>query len=184
MDDNGIVELYWARSEEAIPSTAAKYGRYLGGVSYNILRVYEDAEECVNDTYLKAWNAMPPHRPSILSAFLARITRRLSIDRWRKGNAQMRGGGEVTLALDELGDCVSGRDSIEGELMQQELIDCLNCFLDMLPDTERWVFICRYWYMDSIKEICLQFGFSESKVKSMLHRTRQKLRLKLEQEGH
>lgn len=184
MDDNGIIELYWARSEDAIPSTAAKYGKYLGGISFNILGVYEDAEECVSDTYLKAWNAMPPYRPSILSAFLAKIIRRLSIDRWRKANAARRGGGEITLALEELGDCISGRDSVESELARKELIMLLNGFLNTLSDTERRVFLCRYWYMDSIRTICGQFGFSESKVKSMLYRTRQKLRAQLEREGH
>ncbi len=184
MDDSQIVELYWSRAEEAVPQTAAKYGKYLYGISWNILYQHEDAEECVNDTYQRAWNAMPPSRPSILSAFLGKITRRLSIDRWRRAHTQMRGSGQIPLALSELEECVSGNFSIEDEMERQELAKLLDGLLSALPETERRVFLCRYWYLYSIREIGDRFGFSESKVKSMLHRTRLKLRDKLSQEGH
>ena len=184
MDDQRIVELYWSRSESAVLETDKKYGTYLNSISYNILASREDAQECVNDTYHNAWNAMPPTRPSILSTFLGKITRRLSIDRWRRLNAEKRGGGELTLTLDELEDCVSGSGSVEDEIERQELQKLLSDFLDMLPVTERRVFLCRYWYMDSIQSIALQFGFSQSKVASMLHRTRAKLRTVLEKEGY
>ena len=184
MEDENIVALYWNRSENAVTETAAKYGSYLNSISFNILSNREDAQECVNDTYHDAWNSMPPHRPSILSTFLGKITRRISIDRWRKLNAKKRGGDELTLALDELGDCVSGFGRVEDELQRRELIRLFNAFLNTLPDTERRVFLCRYWYMDSIGSISQQFGFSQSKVASMLHRTRAKLRVVLEKEGY
>ena len=184
MDDTRIVALYWDRSDEAIPETASKYDSYLTSISYNILASREDAEECVNDTYHDAWNSMPPHRPSILSTFLGKITRRISIDRWRKLTADKRGGGELALALDELEDCVSGTGSIENEMERRELEKLFNDFLNALPVTERRVFLCRYWYMDSIQSIAQQFGFSQSKVASMLHRTRAKLRAVLAKEGY
>ena len=184
MDDQRIVELYWSRAESAILETDKKYGAYLNSISYNILASREDAQECVNDTYHNAWNAIPPTRPSILSTFLGKITRRLSIDRWRRLNAEKRGGGELTLTLDELECCVSGSGSVENEIERQELKKLLSDFLDTLPVTERRVFLCRYWYMDSIQSIALQFGFSQSKVASMLHRTRAKLRTVLEKDGY
>ena len=169
MEDNNIVELFWRRSESAIAETELKYGRYLHSISYRILTDTEDARECVNDTYNDAWQSMPPHRPLVLSTFLGKITRRISIDRWRMRNAQKRGGGEIVLVLDELENCVS---------------ELLNSFLGTLTDLERRVFLCRYWYMDSIQTIAKKFGFSQSKVTSMLHRTRGKLRTMLEKEGY
>lgn len=184
MDDDRIVELYWKRNENAIKETDAKYGSYLNSISYNILVNSEDAQECVNDTYHDAWNSMPPHRPSILSTFLGKITRRISIDRWRKYQAVKRGGGEITLALEELEDCIAGTNDVEKEFERQELINLINRFLRSLPDIERRVFMCRYWYMDSIPSISKQFGFSQSKVTSMLHRTRGKLRAQLVKEGY
>lgn len=183
MEDSGIVALYWQRDESAIRETASKYGGYLNIISYQILLNAEDAEECVNDTYFDAWNTMPPHRPSILATFLGKITRRISIDLWRKRSADKRGGGEVVLALDELAECVSGSDDIEAAFERQELQRKLNDFLLGLAARERQVFLCRYWYLDSVSDISRRFGFSESKTKSMLFRTRQKLRIMLEKEG-
>lgn len=183
MDDNSIMELYWSRSETAISETAVKYGGYCYSIAYNILTNNEDAEESVSDTWLAAWNAMPPRRPSILATFLGKITRRLSIDRWRQHHAAKRGGGQMVLALDELEECVSGGESMENTFARKQLSRCLNRFVEDLSDTERKVFLCRYWYLDSTAEVAQRFGFSESKVKSMLHRTRGKLRLELEKEG-
>ena len=184
MDDDRIVALYWSRSEAAITETAAKYGSYLRSISFSILGSREDAQECVNDTYHDAWNAMPPHRPSVLSAFLGKITRRISIDRWRKRNAEKRGGGELPLALEELEECVSGSGSVEDEVQRKELEQLLDRFLDALPVTERRVFLRRYWYLDSVQSIARQFGFSRRKTASMLHRTRAKRRTLLEKEGY
>ena len=169
MDDQNIIALYWARSETAISETAQKYGGYCFSIAKNILTNHEDAEESVNDTYLTAWNAMPPRRPSILATFLGKITRRLAIDRWRYRNACKRGGGEVTLALDELEDCAS-QDSLERAMDRKELAVAFNSFLS------------RYWYLDPIADIAEHFGFSVSKVTSMLRRTRGRLRQALEKE--
>ncbi|MBE6724243.1 MAG: sigma-70 family RNA polymerase sigma factor [Ruminococcaceae bacterium] len=184
MEDHQIVDLYWQRNENAIAETAAKYGNYLYGISNHILQNAEDAEECVNDTYNDAWQSMPPHRPSILSTFLGKITRRISIDLWRKHSAEKRGGGVIPLALDELEECVSGTGDVEGEVERLELQKMLNDFLLALPQTERVVFMRRYWYMDSVSDIAGRFACSESKVKSMLYRTRNRLRAMHEKEGY
>ncbi len=181
--DDRIVELYWARSEDAIRETAAKYGEYCHYIAYNILYNREDAEESVNDTYLDAWESMPPHKPSILSTFLGKITRRISIDRWRKKHAGKRGGRQMDLILDELEDCVTASYDVETVIEQKETARIIEEFLDSLPATERRVFLRRYWYMDSIAKIALDYDFTESKTASMLHRTRKKLRDKLEMEG-
>lgn len=183
MDDLAIVQLYFDRSETAITETDKKYGPYCYTIAYNILANKEDAEESVSDTYLAAWNAMPPRRPSILSTFLGKITRRLSIDRWRTRTAYKRGGGEIPLALDELSECVSGGETPEQTVMRRQMALAFNRFLQALPETERSVFLCRYWYLDPIADIAAHFGFTESKVNSMLHRTRAKLRSMLQKEG-
>ena len=184
MDDELIVQLYWDRSEDAITETDRKYGKYCNSIAYGILRDKEDAEESVNDTYMDAWNAMPPHRPSILATFLGKITRRISIDRWRSNTRAKRGGGEVVLALGELEQCISHGQSPEQEIEKKILGEAINRFLDKLSAEERRVFLARYWYMDSIKEIAAHFKSSQSKVTSMLLRTRNKLRNHLEKEGH
>lgn len=183
MDDHQIVELYWNRSEQAISQTDQKYGRYCYGIAYNILANQEDAEESVNDTYMAAWDAIPPRRPSVLATFLGKITRHISIDRWRSRSAYKRGGGQITVALEELEECIPSGQTVEQEYGKKELLAAYNRFIEKLPATERSVFLRRYWYLDSIGDIALQYGFSESKVKSMLHRTRQKLRSCLAQEG-
>ena len=183
MEDSLIVELYWARSEAAITETSKKYGKYCYAIAYNILSNAEDADESVNDTYFDAWNSMPPHRPSILSTFLGKIARRISIDKWRGRTADKRGGGEIVQALDELADCVPSGHSVEHEAEAAALKKIINDFVMSLPLMERRVFICRYWYLDSISAIAGQFGFSQSKVKMMLHRQRKKLLSVLEREA-
>ena len=183
MEDAHIVDLYWQRSENAVAETASKYGRYCYSIAYNILTNHNDAEESVNDTYLGAWNSMPPHRPTILSTFLGKITRRTAIKKWQREHAAKRGGGDIVIALEELEDCVPAGRSMEQEIETDELGKVIDEFVMLLPLTERNIFICRYWYLDPISEICRQFGFSNSKVKSMLHRTRKKLRAYLERKG-
>lgn len=183
MDDSKIVELYWNRSEQAIAETDQKYGRYCYRIAYNILTSKEDAEESVNDTYMTAWNAIPPRRPSVLATFLGKITRHLSIDRWRTRSAYKRGGGQMVLALEELEECVASSENVEQTYAKKELLAAYQRFIEKLPVTERRVFLLRYWYLDSIGDIAQKYGFSESKVKSMLHRTRQKLYRCLVEEG-
>lgn len=181
MDDQNIIALYWERSENAISETAQKYGSYCYSIAKNILTNHEDAEESVNDTYLAAWKAIPPHRPAILATFLGKITRRLSIDRWRSRNARKRGDGEIILALEELEDCASD-DGVEKTMERKRLAAAFNRFLEALPQTERQVFLGRYWYLDPIADIADHYGFSVSKVTSMLRRTRLKLREYLQKE--
>lgn len=180
MEDSHIVDLYWLRSENAISETMIKYGRYCYAIAFNILANKDDADESVNDTYMGAWESMPPHRPSILSTFLGKITRRLSIDKWRARTADRRGGGEIQLALDELSDCIPAETNVELEIEAAELENLINDFINTLSSTEKRIFICRYWYLDSISSICRQFDFTQSKVKSMLYRTRGKLLIYLE----
>ena len=182
MDDQKIIDLYWSRSETAITETDQKYGKYCYSIAYNILTNNEDAEESVNDTYMAAWKTMPPKRPSILATFLGKITRHLSIDRWRSRNRYKRGGGEIVLALEELEECVTDSQTMEAAYERKQLALVLNRFLESLPETERRIFLCRYWYLDSISDIASYYGFSDSKVTSMLHRTRMKLRTVLEKE--
>ena len=184
MEDYQIVDLYWARNERAIQESDVKYGKMLKSVSSSLLSSPEDAEECVNDTYLDAWNSIPPHRPNSLALFLGKITRRISIDLYRRKNAQKRGGGEMALVLDELYQCIADETDVEKEFEKLHLSQVINEFVKYLPRNEQKVFICRYWYMDSIQSISRRFGYSESKVKSMLFRTREKLRDALRKEGY
>lgn len=183
MEDSRIIDLYWQRSEDAIRETDAKYGSYCHAIAYRILQDGEDARECVNDTWLGAWNAMPPHRPAVLSTFLGKITRRISINRRNMKQADRRGGGELPLALAELEACIPHGDMPEQVLEERELTHLLNRFVLALPLMQRRVFLRRYWYLDSIEDISRMTGFSRSKVKSMLHRTRKRLRIYLEKEG-
>lgn len=181
MEDQQILDLYWRRSEAAISETADKYGGYCHFIAYNILRNGEDSEECVNDTYLRAWEAIPPRRPNNLAVFLGKITRNLSLDRYRHATAEKRGGGELTLALEELAFCVSSLD--RDPLDEVALTDLWNRFLGALPVQQRKIFLRRYWYANSIKEIASEYGVSESKGKMSLLRSRKRLKAVLEGEG-
>ena len=183
MNDSQIVNMYWERNEKAVEETQKKYGSFCYSVAYSILCNEEDAKESVNDTYLDAWNSIPPHKPSVLSAFLGKITRRISIDKWRNKNAARRGGGQITDTLDELAECIPDSNGIEKQLEEKALNETINSFIKSLPEKEQKIFICRYWYLDSIKSISEQFGFSQSKVTSMLFRIREKLRKILMEEG-
>ncbi len=182
MDDTNIVELYWARSDEAIYETHRKYGSYCFSIAHNILPSREDAEESVNDTYLAAWRSIPPHRPHTLSTYLGKITRRISIDRWRRMSAEKRGGGTVFLALEELAECIPSNTDPAAELEAQELAECIGSFLDTLPSLERTLFLKRYFNMEKLQDIARNYNISLSKAKSMLYRIRRKLRVYLEKE--
>ena len=183
MEDIQIVDLYFRRSEQALDETAHKYGKYLFSIAYNILCSNRDAEEAVNDTYLGAWHSIPPHRPNRLSTYLGKITRRISLEKWKMMRTQKRGGGEVPLALEELSECIPGNETPQQTIELKELTRSINTFLETLPETEQRIFVSRYWYLTPIKTIAKQFGFSESKVKSMLSRTRGKLKNHLKKEG-
>lgn len=182
MKDREIVDLFLQRSEAAIGEAQRKYGRYLRAIAMRILDDGPDADEVVNDTYLGAWNSIPPHEPEDLAGFLGKIARQSAIKRWRRRNAAKR-GGETALALDELSEAVSPGGDPERELEAAELGRALDRFAAALPEAQRRVFLCRYWYLDPIADIAERFGYSESKVKSMLMRTRKKLKRFLCEEG-
>lgn len=183
MEDSQIVALYFGRDERAIDETARKYGKYCFSIAHSILGNREDAEEAVSDTYLGIWATIPPHKPVHLSTFLGKIARRTALKRWEKNHTQKRGHGELALALEELSEFLSDGQTPETTIENQELTRLLNEFLRILPQEERQVFVCRYWYLDSIADIAKRFGFSQSKVKSMLARTRKKLYTTLQREG-
>ena len=183
MTDQQIVVLYWQRSESAIAETDRHYGRYFHYIAYGILQDEEDAKETVNDTYLKAWNTMPPQRPNHLKAFLGRITRQLSINRLEQNTAAKRGGGQYALSLEELAACIPDGSSEEALVSRIALTDALNRFLRGLPKEHRQIFLLRYWYAASIGEIATFFGIRQSKATSILFRARNKLKAFLEKEG-
>lgn len=184
MEDRKIIELFFDRDEQAIQETDKKYGRYCLSIAHNILNNTQDAEETVNDVYIGTWNAIPPHCPENLSAFLGKITRRYAIKRWRAARALKRGGGEVPLVLEELMGCIPAGSDMERDMEMADLNNLLNRFIASLPKQERTVFVCRYWYMDPVGSIANRYGYSQSKVKSMLSRTRSKLRIYLKKEDY
>lgn len=183
MKDHEIVDLYWERKESAISATAEKYGKYCHAISYNILHNDEDAEECVNDTYLGAWKSIPPRRPERLSTYLGKITRNLSLNRFKQYNAEKRGLGQSALVLSELEDCIPGETGVERIAEEKVLVSSIDQFLWAQPEQKRNIFIRRYWYLYPIRDIAENYGVSESKVASMLFRMRNELKTHLEQEG-
>lgn len=183
MDDAAIVSLYWQRDESAIQKTEEKYGRYLTKIAYQILASREDSEESVNDTYLKAWKSMPPHKPGILSTYLGRITRQRSIDIFRERHREKRGGSEYALSLTELEDCLTVGDSTGGAVDAALLAEAIGAYLGGLSQEVRTVFLERYYFLDPVTEIAARRGMSLPKIKSMLYRTRQGLRQHLVKEG-
>lgn len=175
MQDEKIVQLYWERNEQAITETSEKYGHYCTKIAYNILCSSEDAQECVNDTYVNAWSSLPPHKPKILSTFLGKIVRNLSFNRYKHEHALKRGGGETALVLDELCEIVSDKEDVESAVSRKELVKALNEFISKLTKEKRYMFIRRYWYTDSVKDIAEKCGLSENSVSVELNRTRKKL---------
>lgn len=183
MEDKNIIKLYFERSETAIAETAAKYGKLLYTIANNILYNEEDTEECVNDTYLKAWEVIPPQIPEKLAAFLGKITRNLAISRYRHNSSKKRGGGQVEYALEELAECIPDKNTTEQAISDKLFLERMNAFLEELPAEKRKIFMQRYWYLRKVSEIAEEFSMSESKVKMILHRTRNTLKAVLEKEG-
>ena len=176
MTDEGIVSLYWDRDEQAITETDLKYGRYCFAIAYNILCNKEDSDECVNDTYNAAWNSMPPQRPVILSAFLGKIVRNISLNRYKEITAQKRGGNQMELILDELGEIASEMPGRDDRVIQTQLVKAINEFLAGLPAEKRIMFVRRYWYADDIGAIAKRMGMSANNVSVEIRRIRLKLR--------
>lgn len=183
MDDEGIIQLYWDRNDQAIRITSEKYGHYCRSIARNILNNDEDAEECVNDTYLNAWNSMPTHWPAQLAAFLGKITRNLSFNKYKHNRAEKRGGGEIAVVLDELADCVSDTDNIEQIMDRRELAKAINSFVRGLSTKKRELFIRRYWYADPVLKIAADHGMLPGSVSKTLERTRKQLREYLTERG-
>ena len=183
MEDGQIIDLYWNRDQRALRETEGKYGRLLHSIAWNLLHSREDSEECVNDTYLRAWEAIPPARPGAFRTWLGQITRNLSLDRWKRRRAEKRGGGAEVL-LGELEECVpAGDGGPERALEDRELAEALDVFLRGLSREGRSMFLRRYWYGESLAEIGAALGCGEGKVKSSLFRSRKALRAYLEEEG-
>lgn len=183
-EDSRIIELYFERNESAVAETDKKYGAYCMTVSKNILGNEEDAKECLNDTYLAAWNSIPPKIPEKLSLFLGKITRNLSLNRYRKNETKKRGGGTADIVFDEIGEIISGSENPEEKFERKEIIGAVNEFLRTLPEEKRSIFICRYWYFDSIEDIAARFGKKESGIYSSLERTRKNLWKYLSERGY
>ncbi len=184
IDDCELIHLYRAGSEDAITASERKYGAYCFKIAMRVLGNAEDARECINDVWLKAWNEIPRNAPPNPRAFFAKLTRELAIDRWRSNRSEKRGGGELPLCLDELSECVQAAGSVEDAVEQKELAQTLKRFVSTLEPTQRNIFVCRYWYFDTVPEIAKRFGFTRSKVSSQLHRTRIQLKAYLKECGY
>lgn len=182
MDDSAIITLFFERSEKAIAELSSKYGGRIFNTAFNILQNRQDAEECANDTYLGVWNAIPPQRPNSLLAFVCRIARNISVNRYKHDSAKKRGGG-YDLCLDELAECVSSSDNVESQYAAKELAALLDEFLDTLGKTNRMIFVRRYWYLDTFESIAKYFGLHESAVRMRLSRIRGRLKEFLKQRG-
>lgn len=183
MEDKQIIELFWQRSESAIAAVAEKYGSYCSKIAENILNRKEDAEECVNDTWMSAWENIPPDSPNCLGAYLGRITRNLSLNRAKYYAAEKRGRGQRELVLSELEGCLPAGKGIEQEMDERFLTEAIQRYLLSLPADRRNIFIRRYWYMMPVKDIAKTYGISESKTVTLLFRMRKALKTYLEKEG-
>ena len=183
LDDREIINLYNARSESAIVQTNEKYGAYCRAVAFHILRNNEDSEECVNDTYLRTWNTIPPQDPPCLRLYLGKITRNLSLDVFKRHCRKKRGSDMLMLFLDELEECLPSNNTTEELVDEVLLVETINRFMASLPERDRTLFSRRYWNMDSVEEIARVCGMDKNTVKVTLYRIRKKLRCLLEKEG-
>jgi len=184
VNDADIIELYWQRDEKATDAAYTKYSRYCHAIALNIVGSAEDAEECVNDAFLGAWEAIPPARPELLNVFLGKITRNIALNRVRDRERLKRGGGTGVVAFDELGEVLPDEEpGPEEQAEAGEVTALLNRFLAGLPEEHRKIFVCRYWYGDSVGDIAKRFGYTEGKIKMQLMRLRKELQKLLEKEG-
>lgn len=184
MTDNKIIQLFFQRKEVAIEETHKKYGSYCFKIANNILNNREDSEECLNDTWLKAWDSIPPTRPIYFNLFLGKIVRNCAINKYRQKYAHKRGKGEILLVLDELEECITKPSDVETLYIAEELQNTINKFVRELSERDGNIFIRRYFYADSIKDISNRYHISENNVRVMLSRTRNKLKIRLEKEGY
>lgn len=183
MEDRDIIQLFWDRKQNAVEVLSLKYGKYLKWIANNILGNEADAEECVNDTYLKIWNLIPPNRPENLATYTGKIVRNLSFDRYKRANAQKRGGGEIVLVLDELSECVSGNSCVEQEMNKEEIARAINEYLNTLPKEKCNIFVLRYWYAAPVSDIAKRLGRSSGNISVILNRARNGLKEYLMERG-
>ena len=183
-NDAQIIDLYWNRDAQAISASMDRYGAYCFSIADGILNNAQDAEECVNDTWLKAWNAIPPTRPAVLKIFFAKITRHLSFDKYKAGKALKRGGGNIQLVLDELAECIADESDVEGQVDARELGKAINQFVASLPEREQNLFVRRYFFSEPIKAIADRYDLRENSVHVTLSRIRKRLRSHLSKEGY
>lgn len=184
MEDEQILDLYFARDERAVAETDRKYGGYCFSLANTILHDDQDAEETVSDTYLKVWNVIPPKRPGVFKMFLAKITRNLAFSRWRSYTAEKRGGGEMALVLEELEDCVAAPGGVEDRVNARELARAIRTFLNTLPAREQDIFLRRYFFVEESDVIAKRYGMKPATVLRTLSRIRMKLKKHLTQEGY
>lgn len=183
MNDNGLVELYFARSEDAIELTLGRYGAYMRTIAFNITGNAEDADECVNDTVLRLWNTIPPQKPQSLKGYLGAIVRNASLDRYRSSHTEKRSAPAVTLVLDELAECIPGGEKVDDAVESMEISRAISAFLHSVSAKKRYVFVKRYYYSEPVCKIAESLKTSESNVKTMLFRMRRDLKSALEKEG-
>lgn len=181
MEDSQIMDLYWDRNENAIAETNRKYGALCGSIAMNLLSDREDAEECVNDTWIEAWNRIPPQRPESLKAWLCRIVRNISINRWRKNHAQKRYQG-MDRILDELEDCVPSPRNVEQEIEDAELGKCISTWLLSLPKEDQVLFVLRYWHGRALNELADKWNIPAPRLTKKMYRLRLSLKAALERE--
>jgi RNA polymerase sigma-70 factor (ECF subfamily) len=184
MEDRNIVELFFKRDQQAIRETDNKYGSYCKMIAGNILKSFQDVEECIDDTYIKLWNKIPPSRPIAFKGFIGKITRELAYDRYRAGSAKKRGGGEIEAVLEELDECIPDSGSVESSIMGNELAGIVSDFVDKLPEKEAYIFLGRYFYAYDIAFIARKFGMTKGNVSVTLTRIRNKLKERLMKEGY
>ncbi len=184
LDDSVIIDMLFDRDESVIAELSKKYGSYCTSIANNILRNREDSEECVNDTYMKTWETIPPEKPKLLAAFMGKITRNLAIDRYRRGHSQKRGGNDMELIFEELEECVSDGSSVEATAERREILAAVNRFLGKISVKNRIMFVSRYCYCESVHDIAARFGIKENNVSVSLNRTRAQLREYMKKEGY
>ena len=184
LEDKEIVQLYWNRDEKAIEATQTKYGNYCNSIAFNIINNQEDAEECVNEAYLKTWNSIPPNKPNSLRTYVGKLVRNVTFDLYRKKTAIKRGSGQIDIVLNELGECVCEQSNPETELEKKQLENDINIFLDTLSKEKKAIFLRRYWYSESVSDIAKRYGMSENSVSVKLNRIRNKFKNYLLERGH
>ena len=182
-DDITIIQMFWDRDEKAIAATKEKYGHYCLSIAESILGNSEDAEECVNDAFLKTWDSIPPNKPSVLSAYIGKIVRNLSFNLYKRNNREKRGAGSIEPVLNELSDMIAGPNSTEDDFDGKIMSEAVNSFLSNLTEDKRKIFVCRYWYADSVKDISKRFGMTENSISVILNRLRIQLRNYLSERG-